>query len=69
MRRLVEPLPSMHCGLCNGELLLERIAAASPESDRDVAIYLCAKCGHEHSRLMPNEPYTTHTFRHALGSR
>jgi hypothetical protein len=69
MRSLVEPLPSMHCGLCDDELLLGRIEAASPESDRDVAIYLCEKCGHEQSRLMPNEPYTTHALHRALGSR
>jgi hypothetical protein len=65
MSRLVEPVPFMH-RLCDGELILKSIEAASPESDRDVEIYLCAKCGFKQSRFVPNE---THPSPSATGNR
>ena len=55
MRNLVQPLPSTHCEHCDGELLFKCI-----ERD-DVQIFVCAKCGREHTRKLIHEPYTAHT--------
>jgi DNA-directed RNA polymerase subunit RPC12/RpoP len=60
MRNLVEPLPSTHCEHCNGELLFKRIEADDPALDLEVQIFVCAKCGREHSRRLIHEPYTAH---------
>jgi len=60
MRRTLEPLPAMRCTICRGELLLKRIKAESVDSDADVAIYHCARCGHELSHLLTYSPYTPH---------
>jgi DNA-directed RNA polymerase subunit RPC12/RpoP len=61
MRNLVEPLPSAHCEHCNGELLFKRIETDDPALDLEVQIFVCAKCGREHSRKLIHEPYTAHT--------
>ena len=60
MRPLVEPLPSTKCELCGGELLLKSVEPSAPAVENDVVIYLCAKCGHEQSRLVAHDPYTPH---------
>ena len=52
MRRLVERLASIKCEACHGELLFSRIENA-PANDTEVAIYVCAKCGHRQSRREP----------------
>jgi DNA-directed RNA polymerase subunit RPC12/RpoP len=69
MRRLVEPLPSMHCELCGGELLLKRVEPVTLLLETDVQTYLCAKCGHEQSRTATHDPYTAHVPRGSLVSR
>ena len=65
MRNLVQPLPSMHCEHCAGELLFKRIERDDPAFDIEVQIFVCAKCGREHSRKLMHEPYTAHTARAA----
>ena len=65
MRNLVQPLLSMHCEHCDGELLFKRIDADDPAFDIEVQIFVCANCGREHSRKLMHEPYTAHTARAA----
>jgi hypothetical protein len=65
MRKLVEPLASMHCERCDGELLFKRIEPDDPAFDIEVQIFVCAKCGREHSRKLIHEPYTAHAARAA----
>ena len=65
MRNLVEPLPSMRCQDCNGELLFKRIEPNDPAFDIEVQIFVCAKCGREHSQRLIQEPYAAHTARDA----
>jgi DNA-directed RNA polymerase subunit RPC12/RpoP len=61
MRNLVQPLPSTHCEHCNGELLFKCTETDDPALDIEVQIFVCAKCGREHSRRLIHEPYTAHT--------
>jgi DNA-directed RNA polymerase subunit RPC12/RpoP len=61
MRNLVEPLPSTHCERCGGELLFKKIETDDPALDLEVQIFVCARCGREHSRRLIHEPYTAHT--------
>jgi len=61
MRNLVEPLPSTRCEHCDGVLLFERLERDDPAFDIEVQIFVCAKCGREHSRKLIHEPYTAHT--------
>jgi hypothetical protein len=61
MRNLVEPLPSTHCEHCNRELLFKRIEADDKALDLEVQIFVCAKCGREHSRKLIHERYTAHS--------
>jgi hypothetical protein len=63
MRRLVEPSPSMKCKLCGGELLLKSFEPDAPVVEIDVAIYRCAKCGHEQARQVTHDPYASHAKR------
>ena len=63
MRNLVEPPSSIYCKLCDGELRFKRIEPDDPVFDIEVAIFVCAKCGHEHSRRMIHDPYIAHTAR------
>jgi DNA-directed RNA polymerase subunit RPC12/RpoP len=60
MRRLVEPLPTPKCKLCGGELFLKRVEPVNPPLEIDAQIYLCTKCGHEHSLTVTHDPYTAH---------
>ena len=57
MRNLVQPLQSMHCKLCDGELRFKRIEPADPVFDAEVEIFVCVRCGHAHSRSKSPDPY------------
>ncbi len=61
MRNLVQPPPSIHCELCDGELRFKRIEPDDPVFDTEVEIFVCAKCGREHSRRLMHDPYVAHT--------
>jgi hypothetical protein len=63
MRILVQPLPSMHCERCDGELRFKRIEPADPVFDMEVEIFVCVVCGRTHSRRMIHDPYAAHTAR------
>jgi DNA-directed RNA polymerase subunit RPC12/RpoP len=66
MRNLVEPLlPSTHCEHCGGELLFKDLETDNPALDIEVQIFVCSKCGREHSHKLIHEPYTAHTARDA----
>jgi DNA-directed RNA polymerase subunit RPC12/RpoP len=65
MRNLVEPLPSVRCQDCNGELLFKRVQPDGPALDIEVQIFVCAKCGREGSRRLVHERYTAHAARGA----
>jgi DNA-directed RNA polymerase subunit RPC12/RpoP len=67
MRNLVQPLPSMHCARCGGELLFKRIDPVDPAFDIEVQIFVCAKCGNKHSRKLMHDPYAPHTARMPSG--
>ncbi len=60
MRKLVAPLLSTHCKLCGGELVLKRVESVNQPLEIDAQIYLCVKCGHEHSLTVTHDPYTAH---------
>ena len=63
MRNLVQPPPSLHCELCDGELRFKRIECADPDFDTEVEIFVCVKCGRAHSLRMIHDPYAAHTAR------
>ncbi|MGD0763996.1 MAG: hypothetical protein ABR929_12565 [Roseiarcus sp.] len=63
MRNLVEPPSSLCCKICAGELRFKRIEPVDTVLDIEVAIFVCAKCGHEHSRQMIYDRYVAHTAR------
>ena len=61
MRNLTQPPPSMRCQWCKGELRFKRIEPDNPVFDREVEIFVCAKCGHAHSFPVSHDPYAAHT--------
>jgi hypothetical protein len=61
MRNLVQPPPSLHCDLCDGELRLKLIEPANPVLDLDAQMFVCAKCGHWQSYVVDHDPYAAHT--------
>jgi len=63
MRNLVQPPPSMHCDLCDGELRLKLIKPENSVLDMDAQIFVCAKCGHEYSYVVGHNHYSAHTAR------
>jgi len=63
MRNLVQPLPSTHCEHCDGELLFKQIETDDSALDIEAQIFVCAKCGREHSRKLIHEPYPGHTAK------
>ena len=63
MRNLVEPLPSIRCEHCKGELLFKRIEVDDTVLEIEVQVFVCANCGREHSRKLIRDPYTAHTAR------
>ena len=60
MRNLVQPPPSQHCDLCHGELRLKQLLPDGPSFELDVAIFVCAECGHEQSHRVSHDPYAAH---------
>jgi hypothetical protein len=60
MRRRLDPPPFIRCTVCRGELLLKCIKAESVDSDADIAIYHCERCGHELTHLLAYSPYNPH---------
>ena len=69
MRNLVQPPPSLHCGLCNGELRLKLIEPANSVLELDAEIFVCAKCGHEQSHVVIHDHTTPHHVRRGLSVR
>ncbi len=63
MRSLVQPLPSIHCEHCDGELLFKRVSRDDQAFDIEVQIFVCAKCRREYSCKLIHEPYAAHTAR------
>jgi hypothetical protein len=61
MRNLVQPPPSQHCDLCDGELRLKLIKPVDPGLDLDAEIFVCAKCGNEQSYVVYHDNYAAHT--------
>jgi hypothetical protein len=60
MRNLVEPPPSTHCELCNGELLLKLIDPGNPIFDTELEIFVCTKCGHHQTCEVTHDRYSAH---------
>ncbi len=60
MRNLVQPPPSQHCQICDGELRFKRIEPDDPVFDTEVEIFVCVKCSRAHSRRMIHDPYAAH---------
>ena len=70
MRNLVEPLKSLHCERCDGELRFKRIESADPVFDAEVEIFVCVKCGRVHSRRKSGRSLRrTHREKHAAQQR
>jgi C4-type Zn-finger protein len=69
MRNLVQPPPSLHCDLCNGELRLKLIEPANSVLELDAEIFVCAKCGHEQSHVVIHDHTTPHRVRRGLSVR
>jgi DNA-directed RNA polymerase subunit RPC12/RpoP len=67
MRNLVQPPPSMHCERCGGALLFKGMEPEAPALDIELQIFVCAKCGREHSRELIRERYAAYTARGAGG--
>jgi hypothetical protein len=65
MRNLVQPLQSLTCKLCDGELRFKRIESIDPVFDADVEIFVCAKCGQAHARNKIADPYAARAARRA----
>jgi len=63
MRNLVEPPSSLRCKICAGELRFKRIEPVDTVLDIEVAIFVCAKCGHEHSRQRIYDRYVARAVR------
>jgi hypothetical protein len=61
MRNLVQPPPSLRCDLCQGELQLKRIDPDGPSLEWDCEIFVCIKCGHEHSYRVSHDRYAAHS--------
>jgi hypothetical protein len=61
MRTLVQPPPSSHCIVCQGELQLKRIDSCGADSEFETEILVCIKCGHEHTYRAKQDPYAAHS--------
>jgi hypothetical protein len=57
MRALVEPPPSSRCTLCGGDLQFKLIEWADRTLGRQKEIFVCAKCGRQHSYSVDPNPY------------
>jgi len=61
MRTLVPPPPELRCDQCRGELRLKQLIVAADETlDVDTEIFVCVKCGREHSRIVSHDRYSPH---------
>jgi len=60
MRNLVQPLQSLHCKRCDGELRFKRIEPADSVFHVEVEIFVCVRCGHSHLRSKSPDPYAAH---------
>ena len=60
MRTMVQPLPSLHCNHCDGELRFKAIEPSGSALDIDVQIFVCTKCGREHLREVVHDYYAAH---------
>jgi hypothetical protein len=61
MRPLIEPPPRLLCDHCHGELRLKQlIQSADGTLDLDTEIFVCVKCGHEHSWTVRHDHYAPH---------
>ncbi len=69
MRNLIQPLPAMRCTRCDGELLFKCVERGNPVLDIEVQVFVCAKCGREHSRQLTHDRYTAHTAPDGNGVR
>ena len=67
MRNLVEPPPSTHCELCNGELLLKLIDPGNPIFDTELEIFVCTKCGHHQTYEATHDRYCAPIASRARG--
>ena len=63
MRNFVQPLQSTRCAHCDGELRFKLSEPGDPGLDLDVQIFVCAKCGREHSRTVVHDRYAAHSAR------
>ena len=63
MRNLVQPPPSLHCQVCDGELRFKRIESDDPGFETEVEIFVCVRCGRAHSLRRIHDPYAAHTAR------
>ncbi len=63
MRNLVQPLQSVHCEHCGGELLFVRIELDDQFLEIEGQVFVCTKCRREYSRKLIHDPYTAHTLR------
>jgi hypothetical protein len=61
MRKLIQPPPSQHCDLCDGELRFKLIKPDDPSLEMDTEIFVCARCGHEVSQVVIHNHYAAHT--------
>jgi DNA-directed RNA polymerase subunit RPC12/RpoP len=61
MRNFVQPLQSTRCAHCDGELRFKLSEPGDPGLDLDVQIFVCAKCGREHSRTVVHDRYAAHS--------
>jgi hypothetical protein len=64
MRNLVQPLQSLRCKRCDGELRFERIESADSVFGAEVEVFVCARCGHAHLRSKSSDPYASHAATH-----
>jgi hypothetical protein len=58
MRPLVEPLPSVRCCECHGELRFKKIETAHQIMGLDNRVYVCAECDGEQIYTVPRQSPT-----------
>ncbi len=61
MRTLIEPAPRWRCEHCRGELRLKKLIESTDDPfDLDTEIFVCVKCGREHSQTVRHDRYQPH---------
>ena len=58
MRPLVQPLPSMRCDGCGGELRLKLVEPSLRTRRFENEILVCAKCSRERSCVVEHDKYS-----------